>query len=671
MNRQNRMRLPRFSFPVLSRDKADTLLLLAACISILLPHFQHVSWWVTASCTALLGWRTWLTLQGLRLPPAWVLLPVSALTMLGVYLQYHSFFGREAGVTMLMLLLTSKLLEMHARRDLFVVLFLSFFLMLTSYFYQQNIGSALQSLTGLSLLLTAQLSFQYTGLYPSLWQRFKLSLSILGLAIPLTLAAFFLFPRVQGPLWGLPGDARSGRSGLSESMAPGGISEMVLSEDIVFRVQFGGTVPNKSLLYWRGIVMDQFDGKTWTHSPGSQPLTHLPASYSGPAIAQTILLEPQRQRWLFALDLPASLPPLQTGLTASLNQQMELRNSESISQRLRYEITSYPQYRYQTALTAEEREQALQLPAGFNPRTANFASTLRQRYPEDADLINAILQFFRQQAFSYTLEPPLLGTHTIDDFLFESRAGFCEHYASTFTNIMRFAGIPARIVTGYQGGNVNTVDGYFEVRQSDAHAWSEVWLKERGWVRIDPTAAVAPERVMQNLDRAIPKRGFAGLMSFALSGNSWSQNLRMRWDAVNNSWNQWVLNYNRQTQLSLFKSFGLKEIDWAQLSLIFFIAGSLILALIALPLMWHSTPLPPVDRVYFLFCKKMARKQLPKMPEEGPLHYLQRLRQTLPAKEFQAAEQFLNLYIAAKYGKHDFSEFTLISRLKKLLAACP
>jgi transglutaminase-like putative cysteine protease len=242
---------------------------------------------------------------------------------------------------------------------------------------------------------------------------------------------------------------------------------------------------------------------------------------------------------------------------------------------------------------------------------------LRRQYSDDSALINAVLQYFRKEAFTYTLEPPLLGINSIDDFLFKSRAGFCEHYASAFVNLMRLAGIPARIVTGYQGGTLNEVDGYFEVRQSDAHAWTEVWLEGQGWVRVDPTAAVAPERVMQNLNQAIPKRGFAGLMNFALSGNSWSQAMRMRLDAINNSWNQWVLNYNQQTQKNFLSSLGFKDIDWSRISLLFFITGSLIIGAIALPLMLNRPSIPAMDRVYLAFCKKMAKKTPPRAVDEG------------------------------------------------------
>lgn len=659
-------------FPLLSRDKADTLLLLTACLLVLLPHAGHVAWWVSAGCACLLAWRAWLTLSGRRLPPAWLLLPVAILLMGGVYLSQRSLFGREAGVTMLVLLLTCKLLEMHARRDLFVVLFLSFFLLLTGFFYQQGIGSAAFSLLTLSVLLTAQLSFQYTGLAPSLWRRLKLGLSILGLALPLTLAAFLLFPRIQGPLWGLPGDAHSGRSGLSNSMSPGNISELALSEDIAFRVKFAAGMPDKSLLYWRGVVLSQYDGQTWSQGEAEPPAARHVVLFGGQPLRQEIILEPHGQRWLFALDLPADAPQLDGDgdQRSTLNTQMELRSSHALHQRQRYTVDSYPHYQLQAGLAASDLQAALALPAAGNPRTLAFAADLRQRYPDQRQLVNAVLQFFRREPFVYTLEPPLLGSDATDDFLFRTRAGFCEHYASAFVLLMRAAAVPARVVTGYQGGSLNSVDGYLEVRQSDAHAWAEVWLAGSGWLRVDPTAAVAPERVLRSVRQLLPRHGMVGLMNLALGDNSWLAGARMRWDAINNSWNQWVLNYNQSTQTAFLHSLGVRDIDWAKLALLFFLGAAAIMGAIALPLTRDNNPLTPLDRIYFCFCRKMEKRALPKALHEGPLAYAQRLQAALPAAEFQPVQQFLLLYAAIKYGKPGLPESSLVSRLKTLLAHC-
>lgn len=652
----------------LSRDKADTLLLLVACLLVLLPHVPALPWWAIGGCATLMLWRVWLTLTGRSLPRTWLLIPITLLLMGGVFLTFRTFFGREAGVTMLAILLTCKLLEMHAKRDLFVVIYLSFFVLLTSFFYSQTIASAALALLATVTLLTAQLSFQYTGVVPSLWQRSKLGMSILALAIPLTLLAFFLFPRIQGPLWGLPGDAHSGRSGLSDSMSPGNISNLALSEEIAFRVKFSQAAPDKSLLYWRGIVLNRFNGKTWSHEDVQRiaPDSSL-VRIGGKPVRQQIILEPNGQRWLFALDLPMLAPTVE-GMTNSINTQLELSTSQPINSRIRYEAVSYPSYQLQTELTPQALQSSLALPPGFNPKTLSYANELKQRVNDKQQRIQEVLQLFRREKFVYTLEPPLLGENSVDEFLFASRAGFCEHYSSAFVVLMRAMEIPARVVTGYQGGTSNRVDGYLEVRQSDAHAWAEVWLPGRGWVRVDPTAAVAPERVMQNLFSTQPRRGISGLVNFAVGNNSWLLSMRMQWNAINNSWNLWILNYNQAKQIDLMRSLGLSEWDWPQLALIFFLMAIAVMAMVALPLMRNRTQISALDQVYLSLCQKLANQGFIKADYEGPLSLMQRIKGQLPEAQFEPLQEFLILYGASKYGKNTMAETNVVVRLKTLLA---
>lgn len=652
----------------LSRDKADTLLLLAACLLVLLPHVPALPWWVITSCAMLMLWRAWITLTGRSLPRSWLLIPISVLMMAGVFLTFRTFFGREAGVTMLAILLTCKLLEMHAKRDLFVVIYLSFFVLLTSFFYSQTIASAGMALLATVTLLTAQLSFQYTGVVPSFWQRSKLGMSILALAIPLTLLSFFLFPRIQGPLWGLPSDAQSGRSGLSDSMSPGNISNLALSEEIAFRAKFSQAVPNKSLLYWRGIVLNRFNGKTWQHED-TPKITGADTIFRvrGQPVRQQIILEPNGQRWLFALDIPTFTTTFD-GLTSSSDTQLETIASQAINSRIRYEAVSYPSYQLQAELTAQALQSSLALPPGFNPKTLNYANELKQRVNDKLQRIEEVLKLFRREKFIYTLQPPLLGDNSVDEFLFVSRAGFCEHYSSAFVVLMRAMDIPARVVTGYQGGTLNSVDGYIEVRQSDAHAWAEVWLPGRGWIRVDPTAAVAPERVMQNLFSTQPRLGMSGLVNFAIGNNSWLQSMRMQWNAINNSWNLWVLNYNQAKQIDLMRSLGLSEWNWPQLALIFFSVAMALMAIVALPLMRNHTQISAIDRVYLSLCQKLANQGVIKADHEGPFTLAQRLKSNLTETQYQALQEFLNLYSANKYGKNLMPETKVVARLKTLLA---
>jgi transglutaminase-like putative cysteine protease len=666
----------------MSRDKADTLLLLAACLAVLAPHVMHLPVWASAVCATLLLWRTWITFRGNRMPSRWLLLPIAALAMAGVYWTYKTFFGQEAGVTMLVLLLAFKLLEMRAKRDLFVIVFLSFFLMLASFIYSQTIAAAIMMVMAVVLMLTAQLSFQYTGTAPPLTRRLKLATLIVALAIPLTLVLFVLFPRIQGPLWGLPGDAYSAQSGLSDSMAPGNISNLALSGDIAFRAKFIDGAPPKSSLYWRGPVFGNYDGRTWTalqpRLDFSRPVAVTPL---GAPIRYQVTLEPNGRRALFALEMPLSAPTIANN-PSRLSADLQILTRQPIGQRVRYDAESYLEFELQPNVSDAVLREWLVLPSGYNPLTLELAAQLRSHLHSDTEAVNAILKYFRQEKFSYTLEPPLLGEHAVDDFLFSTRAGFCEHYASAFVVLMRALGIPARVVTGYQGGEINSVDGFMTVRQSDAHAWAEVWLKNRGWTRVDPTAAVAPERVEQNLTSAIPPRLFGGLVKLDGTPGTWVNMLRgMRnnWDAVTNAWNQRVLNYTPDQQRSLIQSLGFSDVDWRTLTGLMFAIGTIVMAAIALPLMRNRQRLDPVDRLYQALCRKLERRGCAPAIHEGPRAYATRLTSAaspLTHGEQAAAARFLELYESIRYGMRDAdrtsqkSTSALVSKLKSLLAEC-
>jgi protein-glutamine gamma-glutamyltransferase len=680
------MKIPRFSSPLqslaaratrpMSRDKADTLLLLATCSLVLLPHVSHLPAWVFPACAAILIWRGWVTFRGNRMPPRWLLLPIAVMAMGGAYLSYKSFLGREAGVAMLALLLTLKLLEMHAKRDLFVALFLSFFLILTSFFYSQSIGTAFMTLIAVVAILTTLVSFQYTGKVPPLTQRVRLGATILALAAPLTLVLFLLFPRIQGPLWGLPGDAHSGRTGLSDTMAPGNISKLAQSEEVAFRAKFSDPVPAQSKLYWRGLVLGNYDGRTWSQLQlrvrGNRQIS---VTRRGAPVHYQVTLEPHGRTWLFALEVPQSIPRLDgnpTGVTSDL----QLRSSQPINERIRYDAVSHVDFDLQPNELAMVLQQWLELPPGFNPQTLAYAARLRSQFNNNAEKVNAVLRLFREQNFRYTLEPPTLGKDAVDEFLFTTRAGFCEHYAGAFVVLMRAAGIPSRVVTGYQGGEINPTDGYMTVRQSDAHAWAEVWLENRGWIRVDPTAAVAPDRVERNLSSVIPRRVLGGLITFdGISNATLAPLLRLRqnWDAVTNAWNQWVLNYTPDQQKKFIKSLGFDNVDWRTIIPIMFILGIAAVAIPILPLILHQQRRDPVDVIYQSLCRRMARRGLPREIHEGPRAYGERLTgkgSLLPADQQAALARFLEFYETVRYGAAHKVPPSALSKLKSLSAEC-
>lgn len=666
----------------LSRDKSDTLLLLAACAVVLMPHAAHLPWWTALTCALLLLWRGWITFSGKRMPARWLLLPIASLAMLGVYWTNKTLLGREAGVTMLVLLLTLKLLEMRARRDFFVVVFLSFFLLLTNLFYSQGIGTALLMIAAVILMLTAQLSFQYANAAPPLKRRLAFGATIFALAVPLTLVLFLLFPRIQGPLWGLPADAQGAQTGLSDRMAPGNISKLALSAAIAFRVKFSDAVPAQARLYWRGPVFGEYDGRAWTAlQTRSFPLAPVHVQTRGAPLRYQVTLEANGQRSLLALDLPRMAPQLPDN-AARLTNDLELVTRQPVVQRLRYDAVSYPDYALQADAAPDSLHDWLALPAGYNPQTLAFAARLRSQYGDDAELVAAVLRFFRERNFRYTLEPPPVGKQSVDDFLFSTRAGFCEHFSSAFTVLMRAAGIPARVVTGYQGGEINPVDGYLTVRQADAHAWSEVWLKGRGWVRVDPTAAVAPNRIERNLGSALPAGDLAGLAGLNIERHAWLaavKNLRLRWDALNNAWNQWVLDYTPARQRNLLESLGFGQAGWRTLTMLMLVFGIAATALTLLPLLRRRAPADPAELLYMKLCRRLAQHGYARAPHEGPRAFRLRIAEAgaLPPAMQAAAIRFLELYETLRYAPADergrnekHRRKAAVSQLTLLLAEC-
>jgi len=657
----------------LPRDKADTLLLLASAVLVLAPHTLHLPLWVSLLCGATLAWRAAITLRGKRMPPSLLLIPLAAGAMLGVMHTYQTLLGRDAGVAMLVLLVAFKMLEMHARRDLFVVVFLCFFLVLTNFFYEQGIGTALLMSASVLLLFTAQMSFQFAASVPPLRERFMMSARMLAMAAPVALFLFFLFPRIQGPLWGLPGDANGARSGLSETMAPGMLANLAQSPELAFRVKFDGPLPEREQLYWRGPVLGDYDGRTWTRVSPAQRQTlggrRLPLSVAGEPLRYEVTLEPANNRWLFALEMPERLPSLPAN-AAQLSGEVEMTTLAPIAARLRYRVASYIHYRLQADGLPQDAGQWLQLPADSNPRALMAGLQLRA-IPDPGRRVEAVLRTFRSENYVYTLSPPLLGRDAVDGFLYGSRAGFCEHYAGAFVFLMRAAGIPARVVTGYQGGELNPLDGYLTVRQSDAHAWAEVWLARRGWVRIDPTAAVAPERVQRGLEGAVPQRppfGIEGLgrfMNIDAEAHPWLTQVRYAVGAMNNGWNQWVLNYTPQRQRGMVERLQSSLLDWR---LPLWLAGLALLLLLVRG--WRQRRgIDPVDALYSALCTRLSRLGLARAPDEGPHAYGKRLGAAgkLAPGAQAAAQEFLRHYSAWRYAPRR-ADAGLAATLKRLLS---
>jgi len=669
----------------LSREKADALMLVLSCAFILIPFVEYSVAWISTAAVLLIGWRVLITVRGQRLPERWLVTLIAVALVIGVCLHFHTWLGKDVGIAFLIILISAKLLELHARRDAVAVIFLCYFLLVGQLLYSQSILSALYLIFCAGLLISAQFSIQYHQLIPPLSKRLLSGYKIVGMAVPLALILFLFFPRIQGPLWGKPQGNAGGITGLSESMEPGNVAELALSDQIAFRVRFHQAVPDQALLYWRGIVLDTFNGSRWSVSASHNKFEAGTAA-PGMAVSQEIFLEPHGQRWLFGLDQPVYLSNYNGMALSQTDRQFgqltrydEMRSPSPIQDRIKYTIVSNivdpaaAVAGVTMPMSLSEKMEllnyALQLPVGYNPLTIQWAQQLRQRSNDPVQLSNLVLLYFRVQPFRYTLDPPPLGNNQVDDFMFTTRAGFCEHYASAFVVIMRAMHIPARVVTGYQGGEINPMDHLMTVRQSDAHAWAEIWTDQRGWIRIDPTAAVAPNRVERGINASFPNRNLAGLLN--ISQQSWiagvARQLRLQWDATNSAWNLWVLNYSMGKQLDLLSFItGIEYPQPAQLGMAMMIAASLVMAVLTLIMLGKRSTVSPLDRIYQNFCSHMRRQGCARMPHEGAEDYGRRLLQIFP--EAVAITDFLNCYNDCKYGKGYNSG--QLNTLKKLLALC-
>ncbi|MEI7444355.1 MAG: DUF3488 and transglutaminase-like domain-containing protein, partial [Burkholderiales bacterium] len=543
------------------RERRDTLFLMGAILLAVLPHLAYLPAWTGAGFGLLFAWRLGLIFTGRGLPGGPVRLAAAGACTAGVLAEFDTVLGREAGVALLVLFLGLKLMEMRARRDVFVVIFLCFFLLLTGFFHSQSPFMAITAAAGVVALLGSMVTMQFGQREAPIARRFRMVMVLVGQAVPIAAVLFVLFPRISGPLWGLPDDANSGRTGMSDTMSPGQISNLAQDGSVAFRVEFTGPAPEPAQMYWRGPVLGHFDGRTWRpvrRELGEAPTATVEMPRTGRSIRYRSTLEPQPGRWLFPLEATVELPRAE-GMPVTMSAELEALAAEPVPGRLRYESAARLDARTGLNETRLSRQEWLQLPPGEARRTLEMAARWRDEETDPERLVQRALAMFRDNGFRYTLQPPLLEGDPIDRFLFETRAGFCEHYSSAFVILMRALDIPARVVTGYQGAEANEAERYWIVRQSDAHAWTEVWLEGRGWVRIDPTASVAPDRIQRGA------AGFARSAAADAAGGGrapeWLLRMRMSLDGLTHGWNQWVLNYDRTRQQSLLASFGLDATD--------------------------------------------------------------------------------------------------------------
>lgn len=564
------------------------------------PHVPYLPIWISAAFFGCATWRYITEKRRAALPSVWLRGLLALACFLGVLATYSTISGVGPGSALLAVMASLKLLETRKRRDQFVLLFISIFLVMSSLLREQYLWSLPYMIASTIVIMTAWLRMSASQ-SETARQSFLTGGRLLLYAAPLAVAMWIFFPRLAVPFWAVPMDTGTATSGISDSMSPGDISKLSMSNAVAFRVKFDDDIPAPRDRYWRGLVLTVFNGRTWSmNDPYEGPRIHEKVSGRGEPIEYQITLEPTRQPWIFALDMPWSWSLEKT----FMGPQQQLAHARPIDQRIAYKAVSYLDYTTDVGLTDYARSWYQRIPDGSNPRTQALAKQMRSAAGSDKTYIEAVLSKFNQEEYFYTLEPPPLGSNSVDRFLFDTRRGFCEHYASAFAVMMRAANVPARIVLGYQGGEINPIGGHMIVRQSDAHAWNEIWLEGHGWYRIDPTAAVAPERI----DYGASDTAREGLgEAWGLSAPSQLlHKLSLALDAVNARWNEWILGYGPDTQNRFMQWLGMHEPDWQKmmLTMIGLILGLIALISMLLVLRYRPPAKDPAAVLYRRFTKK-------------------------------------------------------------------
>ncbi|MEP6898145.1 MAG: DUF3488 and transglutaminase-like domain-containing protein [Rhodanobacter sp.] len=603
-------------------------------------HSPHLPWWLSTSSLLVLGWRWWQRRQRHGSVPRWLKLPALALLTLAVTIYYGNIFGREAGTALAVGLLILKLLETETVRDARVGIGFACFALMAALLFDQSMLATFMVGLGLLPALATLRALEPAQVKASFQRALLPGALLLISALPLALLAFVLVPRLSTPLWGAPSSGEA-RTGLSDSMSPGNFTELLTDDRPAMRVSFDDLPPAPDLRYFRAYVMWNYDGRNWRYMEGRPSTANVPAPLEAiSTVAYRIGLEATRQRVLPALDVPMDAPA-----QASLRADHEVIADKPVNEPISYRLHSALRYRLQATLDERSLRLGLRLPAGFNPRSRALAGEWRKRYgSDDGAIVHAALALFHDGGFRYTLAPAPLGRNAVDDFLFNTREGFCEHYSSAFTVLMRAAGIPARVVTGYQGGYWNKLGNYLLVRNSDAHAWSEVWLAGRGWIRIDPTAAVRPERVSLGAAAA------AGDQQ-SWDRGAWIQGWQNHWDIVNRWWSQGVIGFDALRQRGLLTPFGIRDTDTTTLGVLLAIGSTLFIGIGLLWALSRRQANDPLHASMHLLERKLARQGLVRRPGEGPKHYLSRASRALPGQREELAN-LMDVYLELRYG-HD------------------
>lgn len=659
-------------------DKNLQLLLVLIIGFNVLPHMAAIPIWSTVIAFLFLAWKTASLLRGVARPPRWFLYTTAFACTIGVFFEYHTILGQEPASALLVTLASAKLLETNRYRDAMFVIFTAFFLLMAHLLDSQTIGTTIYM--AIDVMLITALMFQLHKQERRRSARsFRPVMKTLMLAIPVWIFLFIAFPRFSSGLWGNRDQPKNG-GGFSDELDPGGIESLVESDDPAFRVTFEGKMPSLAEMYWRGGVLSEGNGLIWSKNKERTanpdlliPSVDKPASET----SYQVYLEPRFQSWIFALDYPSAISVRQR--QGSMIRKRPGFIYENMRPGTGQAIYDGIASRYAPAqkLLDEDRARMLALPADLDPRILELAHRLEaearklpesHRLPALSDRIGFhVEEWFDTQGFRYTKSPgsfrPGTGSSQLAEFLFERKKGFCEHYAAAFATLMRASGVPARVTIGFLGASKNVYSNYFIVRDLDAHAWAEIWRDDPSrkglghWVRVDPTALIAPLRLEMGgdfnlLDPATYRKDLSQAeaeLSLTLRNSAIYYKASLAWDALQMKWNRFLNEYDFDFQKSFLENLGMKEVTRWILFLISF-GGIAVFAMtfsIVLRRRAHK-----VDRVlvsWRKFCKKLERVGVRRGSTEGPLDFTARAALAFPDEAVQLRELGA-LYAQFRYG---------------------
>ena len=634
------------------------IMLMAACAIVVFPLIPYISLWIIAAGLYCAWWRWMIFLGRKNFPSFWLKTALVTASGAGVIVSEGITKNLETWAALLIVAFALKLLEMKTQRDAYVVIFIAYFIIAVEFIFNHSMGIVAYEFCALVLVTASMVGMNqfHTRVKPI--ESVKIATKILAQAIPLMVVLFLLFPRM-GPIWAIASPNQKARTGLSAQMTPGDIASLARSDEIVFRAIFKDSPPPNSDLYWRGRVYANFKNGTWSEAEIPKQFQNIPKvdwsnnnnvawfvpdTRAKDNISYSILLEPTYDQWLFGLDLALSTTP-----STGLFWDYRLINRVPVQKLLQYDVDTYPNTILNTWLPEFLRLQTTNLDAEDNPQIVNFSRNLYNQSENTEEFVEKILNHIRNQPYYYTLEPPTLDlNHSVDQFWFDTRAGFCTHYAGAFVLIMRAAGIPARMVGGYQGGEINPVTGHVVVRQYLAHAWAEIWLPTKGWRRIDPTAAVAPSRIQEGLTSALPEEDFAALSAFTnvrLNRVLGLQKIMFMLESLEHRWNLFVVGYNSERQTDFLKKlFG--KITFTKIALVLFAGALVSIMFVAISLLSSHRPRKqhPVIILFQVFAKRLQKHKLNRNPEETPAQFINKISidRGLAEKDYQPTIKMLN-----------------------------